>query len=125
MLFPTTIRIDLKVSMAAKRAGAGTLKEIRRLAADPSRVRLTKTTQFDLMAHQLTKADICDEIIDWVDRGKPVKEVTLHSFPNLVGQPAYEIKPRIRKTLFYIKVTLVRRGQPDEYLLVISAHPDH
>ncbi len=51
-----------------------------------SRVRLTKTVQFDLMAHRLTKADVCDEIIAWIDRGEPVKEVVLHSFPNLVGQ---------------------------------------
>lgn len=77
------------------------------------------------MAHRLTKADICDEIIDWIDRGEPVKEVVLHSFPSLVGQPAYEIKPRMKNTLFYIKVTLVELGQPDEYMLVISAHPDH
>jgi hypothetical protein len=111
--------------MAAKQADAGTLGEIRRLAADQSRVRLTTTVQFDLMAHRLTKADICDEIIDWIDHGKPVKAVTLHSFPKLVGQPAYEIKPRMRNTLFYIKVTLVELGQPDEYMLVISAHPDH
>ncbi len=111
--------------MAAKKADAGTLADIRRLAADPSRVRLTTTVQFDLMAHRLTKADMCDEIIDWIDRDEPVKEVVLHSFPNLVGQRAYEIKPRMKKTLFYIKVTLVELGQPDEYLLIISAHPDH
>jgi hypothetical protein len=111
--------------MAAKRAAAGTIGEIRRLAADESRVRLTKTVQFDLMAHRLTKADVCDEIVDWIDNSRPVKEVVLHSFPNLVGQMAYEIKPRLKNTLFYIKVTLVELGQLGEYMLVISAHPDH
>jgi hypothetical protein len=111
--------------MAAKQADARTLGEIRRLAADPSRVRVTKTVQFDLMAHRLTKADICDEIIAWIDGGEPAKEVVLHSFPGLVGQTAYEIKPRMRNTLFYIKVTLVELGKPGEYMLVVSAHPDH
>ncbi len=111
--------------MAAKQADAGTLAEMRRLAADPSRVRLTTTVQFDLMAHRLTKADVCDEIIAWIDRGDAVKEVVLHSFPGLVGQLAYEIKPRIRNALFYIKVTLVELGKPGEYMLVVSAHPDH
>ncbi len=111
--------------MAAKQTDAGKLAEIRRLAADPRRVRVTKTVQFDLMAHRLTKADVCDEIIAWIDRGEPVKEVVLHSFPSLVGQTAYEIKPRMRNTLFYIKVTLVELGKPGEYMLVVSAHPDH
>jgi hypothetical protein len=77
------------------------------------------------MAHRLTKADVCDEIIDWIDNGKAVKEVTIHSIPNLVGQPAYEIKPRMKGHLFYVKVTLVELGQSGEYALVISAHPDH
>ena len=111
--------------MAAKKADAGTLGEIRRLAAAPRKVRVTKTAQFDLMAHRLTKADVCDEIIAWIDRNEPVKEVVLHSFPGLIGQPAYEIKPRMRNTLFYIKVTLVGLGTPGEYMLVVSAHPDH
>ncbi len=31
----------------------------------------------------------------------------------------------MKNTLFYIKVTLVELGQPGEYMLVISAHPDH
>lgn len=111
--------------MAAKQADARTLGEIRRLAADPIRVRVTKTVQFDLMASRLTKAEVCDEIIAWIDRGEPVKEVMLHSFPGLVGQSAYEIKPRMRNTFFYIKVTLVELGKSGETMLVISVHPDH
>ncbi len=111
--------------MAAKLADAKTVGEIRRLAADESRVRLSKTAQYDLMAHGLTKADVCDEIIDWIDNGKPVREVTVHSIPSLLGQPAYQIKPRMRTMLFYVKITLVELGQPGEYMLVISAHPDH
>jgi hypothetical protein len=117
--------IDQVESMAAKQADAKTMGEIRRLAADAGQVRLSKTTQYDLMAHRLTKADICDEIINWIDNGNPVKEVVLHSLQNLVGHPAYEIKPRMKGNLFYVKVTLVKLGQPDEYMLVVSAHPDH
>ena len=111
--------------MAAKQAALGRSEKYVGSRQTRGRVRLTKTAQFDLMAHRLTKADVCDEIIDWIDNGEPVKEVVLHSFPNLVGQPAYEIKPRMKNTLFYIKVTLVELGQPGEYMLVISAHPDH
>ena len=117
--------------MAAKQADAGTLGEIRRLAADESRVRLGTTVLYDLMTHGLTKADVCDEIVDWIDSSKPVREVTVHSIPSLLGQPAYQIKPRMKSTLinaeviFYVKVTLVELRQPGEYMLVISAHPDH
>ena len=111
--------------MAAKQADGRTLGVIRRLAADESRVRLTSTAQCDLMARRLTKADVCDEIIDWIDRGEPVKEVRIHSIPSLVGQSAYEIKPHMKRTLFYVKVALVELGKPGEHLLVISAHPDH
>jgi hypothetical protein len=111
--------------VAEKKADAKTVGEIRRLAADAGKVRLTKTAQYDLMAHRLTKAEVCDEILGWIDSGEPVKEVVLHNFPNLIGQPAYEIKPRMKNMLFYIKVTLLELGQPDEYMLVISTHPDH
>lgn len=111
--------------MTTRQADAKTLGEIRRLAADPRSVRLSRTVQYDLLAHRLTKADVCDEIIGWIDRGEPVKEVVLHTFPDMVGQPAYEIKPRMKNLLFYIKITLVELGQPGEYMLVISTHPDH
>ncbi len=111
--------------MAAKKAAIETLKEICRLAADSSRVRITQTAMYDLMARQFTKADVCDEIIQWINRGDVVKETTLHTFPNLVGMPAYELKLRINGALFYIKMTLVDLGSPSEYMLLISAHPDH
>jgi hypothetical protein len=117
--------------VAARQAVPKTLGEIRRLAADAGRVRLTKTAQFDLMAHGLTKADVCGEIIAWIDSGEPVKEVTIHTISALLGQPAYEVKPRMRSSLFnaevifYIKVILVESGKPGEYMLVVSTHPDH
>jgi hypothetical protein len=111
--------------MAAKQADAGTLTQIRRLATGSRCVRITRTAEYDLMAHRLKKADVCDEIIDWIDIGRAVKEITLHSFPGLVGQPGYEIKPRMKGILFYVKFALVGLGNPGEYMLIVSAHPDH
>lgn len=35
------------------------------------------------------------------------------------------MKPRINDTLFYLKVALCDVGTPDEYMLLISAHPEH
>ena len=110
--------------MAAKSADSQTVQEIRRLAVDPSLVQITRTAEYDLMARNLGKADVCDEIVNWIDAGERVKPTTLHGFPGLVGQPAYEMKPRIQGTLFYVKVALVELGEPDEYMLLISAHPD-
>lgn len=40
------------------------------------------------------------------------------------GQEAFEMKPRIKESLFYFKVTICE-PEKDECLLVISAHPDH
>ena len=111
--------------MTAKRADAETLKEICRLAADVKRVRFSRAAQYDMAAHHLTEADVRGKIIDWIGRGEPVKEVTIHSIPNLVGHSAYEIKPRMRNMLFYIKVALIELGRPGEHMLVISTHPDH
>lgn len=111
--------------MAPGSADADTIAEIRRLAADPALVTLSKTAEYDLLAHHLTKDDLCDEIIAWIDAKERVKPTTLHSFGTLVGQSAFEMKPRINGQLFYIKVALLQLTEPEESMLVISAHPDH
>lgn len=99
------------------------LADIRRLAADPSRVELTTTAKYDLMAAELTKDDICEEIISWIDSKKRVKKVTLRG--KHAGQVAYEMKPRINNSLFYLKLTLCDQGERNESMLVVSSHPDH
>ena len=42
--------------------------------------------------------------------------------PRNEGTPS---EPRINNSLFYLKLTLCELGESDEYMLVISAHPDH
>jgi hypothetical protein len=111
--------------MAAKSADSGDVQEIRRLASDMSKVRVASAVELSLLAHHLTKADICDAIVDLIDAGERVKPTTLHSFAGLQGQPAFEMKPRLNNTLFYIKVTLIHLHQTDERMLLISAHPDY
>ncbi len=70
-----------------------------------------------------TKLDVCDEIVAWIDGSRSVKKVTLRGAHS--GQAAFEVKPRIDGVLFYFKVTLFELGEADEYMLLISAHPDH
>ena len=111
--------------MAAKSADSRTIQEIRRLASDPSKVFTRSQANSDLLAWHLTKEDVCDKIVEWIDAGERVKPTTLHSYPDLEGEPAYEMKPRIKDILFYLKVALVELGKPDEYMLLISTHPDH
>jgi hypothetical protein len=96
---------------------------IRRFAADPTKVRLTRTAQYDLLGHGLTKEDICDEIVAWIDSNQPIKKVTLRGKD--AGASAFEMKPRINHVLYYLKVAQCDLGEPDEYMLLISAHPDH
>ena len=109
--------------MASKAPSTQELTEIRRLASDPSKVQITETVKYDLMGHGLTTEDVCNEIILWIDAGQPVKKVTLKG--KHAGQAAFEMKPRIEDCLYYLKATLCELGERDEYLLLISAHPDH
>ncbi|MFM8474491.1 MAG: hypothetical protein ACKOEO_01690 [Planctomycetaceae bacterium] len=111
--------------MAENNATAEEVAEIRRLASDQALVKTTKTVEFDLMAHNLTKSDICDEIVNWISAGERVKATVLHTVPGLIGQRAFELKPRINGRLFYVKVTLQTSPQNGERLLVLSSHPDH
>jgi hypothetical protein len=97
--------------------------EIRRLASDPAKVRVTKSVEYSLLTHRLTKEDVCDEIVAWIDRGDRAKKVTLRG--HHAGQAAFEMKPRVNNTLFYFKLTLCELGEPGEYMLLISVHPDY
>lgn len=109
--------------MADSSADANERAEIRRLASDPTRVDVSTTAKYDLMGRGLSKEDICDEIVAWIDKGERVKRVTLRG--KHAGQAAYEMKPRIGDVLFYLKVTLCKLGQPAESMLIVSAHLDH
>ncbi len=84
---------------------------------------MTKTTEYDLLGHDLTTEDICQEIIAWIDAGQPIKKVSLRG--HHAEAPAFEMKPRIGSTLFYLKVALCDLETSDETMLLISAHPDH
>jgi len=84
---------------------------------------VTKTVEYDLMGHNLTKDDICNEIIQHINDGERVKPTVMRG--RHAGQTAYEITPRINDQLFYIKVLLIELEEPGEHMLLISAHPSH
>jgi hypothetical protein len=109
--------------MADNSPDANELADVLRLASDPTKVELTTTAKYDLMGAGLTKDDLCEEIVAWIDGGESVKKVTLRGAH--AGKAAYEIKPRINKSVFYLKLTLCEIGESDEYMLVISAHTSH
>lgn len=109
--------------MAVNSADANERANLRRLAKNSATVRITRTAGYDLLAHHLTKDDICAEIVAWIDSGMRIKKVLLRG--QHAGQSAFEIKPHINSMLFYIKVTVCVAGDPGEYLLIVSAHPEH
>ena len=109
--------------MAAHSADASERNRIRHFAADPSLVRVTRTTQYDLLGHNVSKEEICDEIVAWIDESQKVKKVMLRG--EHAGSSAFEMKPRINDQLFYLKVMLCDVGGEDDVMLLISAHPDH
>lgn len=110
--------------MAGIPAESDDVSDIRRLALDPSKVRTTATVKYDLLGRQLTKDEVCEAIVKWIDDGKRVKAVVLHSGLD-AGITAYEMKPRIGDIRLYVKVKMRDVGQSNELLILISAHPDH
>jgi len=100
------------------------VKEIRRLAADPTHVGLYGNAQWSMMAYSLTVDDVCEKIVEWIDAGERVKPTVIKEIPQFQGIPAYEMKPRINDILFYIKVLLREAGSSGEQMLLISVHPD-
>jgi hypothetical protein len=109
--------------MPAQTADADERAAIRRFAAIPLLVRVTKTAQYDLLGHGLTTELVCKEIVAWIDGGERVKKVVLRG--EHAGAPAFEMKPRIDGMLYYLKVALCDQDSEREYMLLISAHPDH
>ena len=109
--------------MAAQSPDADERAAIRRLAADPAVVRVTRTAQYDLLGHHVSKEEICAAIIEWIDDEYGIKKVVLRGAH--AGAPAFEMKPRINGVLFYLKVALCDLEEPEEFMLLISAHPDH
>ena len=79
--------------MASHSAEPHQLADIRRLTLDPSKVRLTRTAEYDLLGRHLKKDDVCQAIVKWIDDGERVKLVTLRGAD--AGATAYEMKPRI------------------------------
>jgi hypothetical protein len=103
--------------------GAAIRKAIRRLAGDPSCVFPTRQAKSDLMAWNLTTNDVCEAIRQWIDAGDPLQEVITTHAKGHVGKPAYVMKPRLCKSIWYVKLSVIQ--QDEERLLIISAHPSH
>jgi hypothetical protein len=100
-------------------------KQIHLLASEPESVNLSRQAQSDLLSYGLTKADVCDEIVTWIDAGERVKVTVLHSYKGLVGQKAFELKPRIEGRIYYVKVMIQISSDTEELLLIISTHLNH
>lgn len=100
-------------------------KQIHLLASEPESVNLSRQAQSDLLSYGLTKADVCDEIVTWIDAGERVKVTTLHSYMGLIGQKAFELKPRIEGRIYYVKVMIQISSDTEELLLIISTHLNH
>lgn len=69
--------------------------------------------------------DVCAAIRAWIDGGEPMKTIVTKRATGREGKLAYVVKPRLADMVWYIKVSVEERGEPGEYLLLISAHPDH
>ena len=57
--------------MGKDRAGEAEVRLLRALASDPARASSTKTATYDMMAHHLTRADVCDALWGSVHPDRP------------------------------------------------------
>ena len=108
--------------MAKQAADPAVVRLIRQLAADPDRVEIYRTAKYDFMSGSLTAEDVCDAICDWIDAGQTVVETVINKIPELIDEPAYELKPVLLGQRYYVKLALEKRG--DDWLLILSAHLD-
>lgn len=99
--------------------------EIRRLAEQIENVRLTRQAKSDLLAWNVATAEVCEAICDWIDSRRPVHVIVTKHAAGHVGQPAYVMKPHLTDMAWYVKVSPVKPSGEDDYLLIISAHPNH
>jgi hypothetical protein len=111
--------------MAKKPAHTDIVKVIRKLAADPNKVRLTSKAQYDLMLSPLTKKGVCILICDWIDAGGEIEEKSTTEPAKYKGVPVYIMKLAFEGEKYYIRVAIVRIVESGEELLIISVHPTH
>ncbi len=111
--------------MPPSSADPQTVQLIRRLALKPDAVWPAPQVVSDLMAYNLTMDDICDALVDWIDKNERIKPTVIKNIPSRVGQPAFEMKPRISSSIWYIKVVIDDVGTADEKMAMLSAHVDH
>lgn len=51
---------------------------LRALAANPGAASATQRAATDMMAHNLTMADVCDALWHWIVDDQPVTRITMH-----------------------------------------------
>ena len=111
--------------MSPSSADPDTIAVLRRLAAAVQFSYVSPQALSDMMAHKLKLEDVADAIVEWIDIPGRVKPTTIHSIPGRKGDPAYELKPSVNGTTWYIKVCIDDRNGPEEGLALLSAHSDH
>lgn len=109
--------------MPKQTADVESVQKLYELAAQPKDATATTTAMYDMMGYELTKADVCDALRDWIDSKKGVVETQMRGQDT--GQLGYVIKPTINGKLFYCKFVIRNQAGVDELLVIISAHPDH
>jgi hypothetical protein len=108
--------------MAKKTAHTDIVKVIRKLVADPNKVRLTDKARFGLYGISLNKVGLCELICSWIDGGGEVEEKVTEEPAEFKGEIVYVMKPSFEGARYYLRMTIAKRGGPGEGILVISVH---
>ena len=108
--------------MAKKKADVKTVRLIYKLAGDPTQVKQSQTSYWDLVSYKLTKAGLCQAIQDWIDEGKDVVEDITTKAKSHIGKAHYIMKPTVEKQKIFLKVGIEKNPDTNEYMMIISSH---
>ncbi len=106
-------------------ADSNTIDKLLQLASDSDSVRFDEHTTGTMLAWGLTKYGVLEAVIEEIESGERVKLTKVKKHPKgMVGQPAFEVTPKIDNKRFYVRMAVFEPTEGQEALLVISVHLD-
>lgn len=104
-------------------ADTATRALILKLASDPASVRVDKHARGEMLSWKLRVGEVCEAICGCLAADERLKATIIKTHPKeMVGQPAYELRPMIANQRFYVRMAIYQSDK--ETLLIISVHPD-
>lgn len=95
---------------------------IRKHALSPDDIHVTERATYEIWHHGLTKYEVCDAIVMWIDDGKAVEQDKTTNNSKHMGETIYIFNPvKINEKDYYVKVSFSKNHQ-SFCMYLVSAH---